>query len=108
VSSEPIGHLIHEPQYGCAVYSSGEPVYAETVLPTTQEIILDFFHAVATDPNFVNPEISTLTSPADLYSQVEGSTAQGQVAEGLHGQTGVDISTPIAEDMEEPLIGTAR
>ncbi|KAH0543745.1 hypothetical protein FGG08_001927 [Glutinoglossum americanum] len=99
VCDEPIGHLLYEPRYGCAVYSSGESEFSETILSATSGHILDFFHAVATDPNFVNPEPLIPASEEDTDPQGVEYIFQERVAEGLHGREEDDISTPIAEDM---------
>jgi hypothetical protein len=83
------------------VYSSGEPVYAETILSTTHELILDFFHAVATDPNFINPETLILDSATDTDSQGVDDIAQGLAAEDLNDQGEDDIPTPAGGDIDE-------
>jgi hypothetical protein len=97
VSDEPIGQLLYEPQYGCAVHSSGETEYGEAIPSTAYEVILDFFHAVAMDPNFVNPETLASGSVDDQDAQEEIASSQSQGTEGSHGSGEDNASTPTAK-----------
>jgi hypothetical protein len=45
----------HFTQYGCPVYSSGEPWYTECMLITSREKILNWIQEVALDENYQNP-----------------------------------------------------
>ncbi|KAI9769382.1 MAG: hypothetical protein M1840_004084 [Geoglossum simile] len=98
VSDKPIGQLLHEPQYGCAVYSSGETVYGEAIPSTAYGVILDFFHAVAMDPNIVNPETLVLGSVGDQHVQEGSTSSRGQGTKGLHGRRGSVASVPTTKD----------
>ncbi|KAH0565604.1 hypothetical protein GP486_000992 [Trichoglossum hirsutum] len=100
-NDEPLGSLLCEPQYGCAVYSSGEPEFAETILSTTHELILDFFHAVATDQNFINPEILIFGGERDTDSQGVDAFAQELASEDRNDQGEGGIFTHTGEDNDD-------
>ncbi|KAI9779836.1 MAG: hypothetical protein M1839_007149 [Geoglossum umbratile] len=97
VSDEPIGQLLHDPQFGCAVFSSGETGYGEAIPSTAHKIILDSFHAVAADLDFTNPEILVLGSARDLDFQERSAGSQDQEAGDLHEHEEDNISIPAAE-----------
>lgn len=62
ISPEPASVFIADyngrkrtPAYGCAVFSLGEPYYAETMLAKGYKIVLDWLQQVASTPGYKNP-----------------------------------------------------
>lgn len=62
ISTEPASVFIADyngrkrtPAYGCAVFSLGEPYYAETMLPKGYKLVLDWLQEVASTPRYKNP-----------------------------------------------------
>ena len=53
LSDEPLGApLPGRKQFGCNVFSSGEPAYVECTMPRACEAVLDYFKLVSRSPDF--------------------------------------------------------